>query len=159
MSPANWFDRFLFFSLGVFVGLLVGSGRKAHADDWISSTVKSYHFDRSVKHNEFNIGLGAERDIAKDTKAVGGIYYNSMYRPSIYVGGMYTPYTVMRTRVGVLGGFVSGYGPSPQYFGPLVAPIVTFEGKNGWGFNVVGAPKLFTKGVIALQLKYKKDLF
>lgn len=153
----NWLYRFVIFSLLAFIVLT--DSRKAHADDWISSTVKSYHFDRSVKHNEFNIGIGAEHDIAKDTKAVGGIYYNSDYRPSIYIGAMYTPFTVMRTRVGVLGGIVNGYGPAPQYFGPLVAPIVTFEGRNGWGFNVIGAPKLFTKGVLALQLKYKKDLF
>lgn len=155
----NWFDRFVIFSL---LGFIAGSiSRNAHADDWLSSTVKSYHFDRSVKHNEFNIGFGGEKDVAKDTRAVGGIYYNSNYRPSIYLGAMYTPFTVMRTHVGVLGGLVSGYGPSPQYFGPLLSPIVTFEGKNGLGFNVVGAPKLpgFAKGMLALQLKYKKDLF
>jgi hypothetical protein len=150
----------LTFFLGLLLGFLLGS-RRAHAEDWISSTIKSYHFDRSVKHNEFNIGVGVEHDIFKNTRAVGGIYYNSNYQPSIYFGAMYTPYTIMRARVGLLGGVVNGYGPAPQYFGPLVSPVVTFEGKNGWGFNVVGAPKLMgmTKGMLAIQLKYKKDLF
>src|SRR5258706_5976026 len=85
--------------IAVFCGIALGS-RPVRADDWISSTVKSYHFDREVKHNEFNIGIGAEHDIAKDTRAVGGIYYNSNYRPSIYMGAMYTPFTIMRTHVG-----------------------------------------------------------
>lgn len=130
------------------------TAREAHADTWLSSTVTSYHFDRSVKHNEFNAGLGLERG-TKDARLVAGFYDNSNHHLSLYAGGVYTPLEVGPANVGLMAGGVNGYGVNPRKWWLLVAPVVSVTDER-FGINLIGAPKMLKhEGVIALQIKVK----
>lgn len=139
----------------VAVGVLIFcvlTAREARADTWLVETVTSYHFDRSVKHNERNLGFGFERG-SKTARFVGGFYDNSNNHLSLYFGGAYTPLSIGSVNIGAMAGPVNGYQPNPRKWWPLVAPLAQVEGKT-FGFNLTGTPKVLGhKGVIALQLK------
>jgi len=121
---------------------------------WAVATLTSYHFDRSVEHNERNLGLGLERG-TREARLIAGFYDNSNHHLSIYAGGALTPIQIGQAGLGLLAGMVNGYKPHERRFGPLVAPTLTFDVKD-LGFNIVGAPRLLGhKGVLALQVKGK----
>lgn len=140
----------------VAVMLFLGIRPAEAADEtWLAATVTSYHFDRSIKHNEFNAGLGVEHDIAKDTRLVAGFYDNSNHHLSLYAGAAYAPIPIFGARFGVLAGGVNGYGENPRMWWFLVAPFLAVEGKT-FGLNIIGAPPMLKhEGVLALQLKMK----
>jgi hypothetical protein len=131
------------------------TAREAHAADmWGVATLTSYHFDRSVEHNERNLGLGLERG-TREARLIAGFYDNSNNHLSLYAGAAYTPVPIGEARFGLLAGVVNGYKPHVRRFGPLVAPTLTFDVKD-IGFNIIGAPRVLGhKGVIALQIKAK----
>lgn len=138
----------------VAVMLLLGI-QPAQADTWGAATVTSYHFDRSIKHNEFNAGLGIEHDIVKDTRLVAGFYDNSNHHLSLYAGAAYAPLKLGPADIGLMAGGVNGYGENPRRWWLLVAPIVRFEGES-FGINIIGAPPMLKhEGVLGLQLKWR----
>lgn len=84
---------------------------------WLDANVHAYHFDRAEAHanhyNENNWGGGFE--LTNDVLGVmGGYYRNSIWRPSWYLLGRYTPVqfdltSKDRINIGVLAGLLSGY--------------------------------------------------
>ena len=151
MTDAREFGIWLRLGLLVFCVL---TAQEARSETWLIATTTSYHFDRSIKHNEFNAGLGLERG-TKDARLVAGFYENSNRHLSLYAGGSYAPLRIGPTNIGLMAGGVNGYGGNPRKWWLLVAPVMRFEGER-FGINLIGAPKMLKhEGVIALQIKVK----
>jgi hypothetical protein len=121
--------------------------RSAKAETWISTTVTSYHFDRSKDHNERNFGLGFEHQVTENGRIVGGFYKNSEYHWSVDGGFLYLPYKVGPAKVGAMFGAVTGYEEMTVM--PVIIPTVAFEGKK-YGVNIGVVPSM-----IGLQLKMR----
>jgi hypothetical protein len=56
----------------------------ANAAELITVGGGSYHFERDLGHNEFNYGLGYERDWDDSLSWSVGVYKNSIRRASFY---------------------------------------------------------------------------
>lgn len=126
----------------------------AWADElWVGPGALSYHTDRSVSHNERNIGLNIEY-AWNDQEAVGfGFYKNSNWNITHYAVYRYTPWTLGNIRLGGVVGIADGYKGGIGGVIPAVGAIAVFESKY-WGANLLATP--YTGGaILALQFKVK----
>lgn len=130
-----------YFLVGVLLG---GSCTYAVGQDYAVATLRSYHFDRSTKHNENNLGLGYEHRFDKDYSAGTGFYENSQYRHTTYAWLGVTPQRIYDWRVGIVLGAGTGYA-----CGLRVCPIAGLLVQNEW-VNIAFAPS-----VVALQVKIR----
>lgn len=123
------------------------------ADTWVTVSTISHHFNTNGRYNERNPGLGLEHGGESLRLAAGG-YTNSFNRHSTYWTVVYTPVELVGLRFGVMGGLVNGYPVNHGRYTPGGALMVTGE-YRGYGFNLVGIPKIanVTEAIIALQLK------
>lgn len=127
----------------------------AWADTWISASLGSYHFDRSVDHQEHNWGWGLEQSITPTIDFVLGSYNNSIYDRSHYIGIDYLPLQYNGVKLGVVTGMVDGYKANNGNYAPMIAPIVEYEYKRV-GFNLLFIPPLEgASGLIGFQVKFK----
>lgn len=55
----------------------------------LTASIGSYHLNRANDYCEVNPGIGLERG-SQALRAVGGLYHNSLCRPSGYLGAMLT---------------------------------------------------------------------
>ena len=117
------------------------------ADDYIVSTLASYHFNRETNYNERNYGLGWEHKYSEETRTGAGFYKNSFYRTTGYVFAAYTPLEVLGTHWGGIGGFVSGY--EEDRLSMMIGVFGTKEWKNA-GINV-----LLNPAAVAVQVKWR----
>lgn len=121
-------------------------------DTWITGGAKSYHGDRTVKHNELNIGIGLETYLSPDLRVGLSLMENSFWKPSVQGYTMYTPWSAGEWKFGGLAGLASGYGRWPE---PAVLGAATWE-RGRFGLDVVGFPPISTfKGFAAVRLKFK----
>lgn len=120
------------------------------------ATVASHHYGTDKKYEQGNYGIGLEHDIAKDWRAISGMYRNSNRRDSIYFGVSWTGYRYRGFGVGVAAMMVGGYEtPKNQELVKAAFPFLSYEAK-GWGVNVPIIPATgSTPGVIGLQIKVK----
>lgn len=134
------------------------------SDLWIVSTVKSYHFNRDISHNEFNRGIGLEYHLTPKVYLLAGEYDNSYKVHSNYFGTMYMPFSYKNFKFGGMGVFLNGYKENPQAYLFSAAPMISFEYKQvgvnlmvlvppKWPFDGESGPKP-KRGVLGLQLKY-----
>lgn len=132
----------------------LGAAAPLQAAEMISFGGASYHFERDLGHNEFNYGLGYERDIDSEWSWSGGVYKNSLRRASFYLLGNYYPWSLSESwRVGVMGGAMSGYHQSAVI--PVLAPIVEWRGKHlALQGYVVPSIKPYVDGAFVIQVKY-----
>lgn len=147
-------SKIAFYVLAVIIvcAMLLLGIRPAGADTWGVATLRSYHTDRAVEHNERNFGLGIEHDIAANTRLIVGFYDNSFDRTTVYAGVAYAPWCAGPFRFGVLAAFGSGYGDRPY---PVILPAVLIEGPR-FGANLGIVPRTQNSpGIIGLQLKAK----
>lgn len=115
-------------ALAVFIGvLMLGMATTSKAQEldlrWTVS-IGSKHIKPEQQFNEFNPGLGFEARLAPDRKfyAVGGMYYNSVYAPSMYGGMGWEGVTVAPgVQLGAELGLVTGY---EAFILPVVAGTV-----------------------------------
>ena len=122
---------------------------------WLSATTVSYHADREAGFNERNLGVGVEYELASDWRAIGGTFRNSVFRRSNYVGLHWAPLRFGNWRLGAIGGLVSGYPGYNYGWGPLAAPVLSWE-SGRFGANLIALPKIEEiAAVIALQVKIK----
>ena len=120
---------------------------------WGVATVRSYHYDRSDKHNEDNYGLGLEKHLSANWTATVGWYDNSYDTRSVYAGVTYTPIHMGYFHFGASGGLVDGYGKHP--FSVYLFPIMVIQGKD-YGVNIALVPSFHDPyTVIGLQIKRK----
>lgn len=126
---------------------------------WLSPGLSSYHADRGPKYNENNSGLGAEYDLSPRAKVAAGMFRNSVDRDSRYLGMALLGQpldSVEGLRAGLLAGGINGYPAMRQGgFFPMIAPMLSYEGKNV-GLNVLGLPKVGNiSPVVAAQMKVR----
>jgi hypothetical protein len=123
----------------------VGMLAKAFSQQYISTTIGSYHFDRDKDYNERNLGLGYERHSGQ-WSFLTGYYRNSYYKDTVYLMAGYQPFYLQfgNWRGGIVGGLVTGYD-SPF----LAGGVVSYNGRR-YGLNIILAPV-----AIALQVKWK----
>ena len=144
---------FFCFCLVLFFGIT-----KARADTYINLNVAAYHFDREAvkvyNFNEQNWGGGVHYTTG-DVGVMGGMYTNSILRPSWYLLGTYTPVRVSDFKLGLIGGGVSGYE---------LAPVIPAFGLFGqytsgrYGVNLIVTPDVkeyAVYGFIGLQFTIK----
>ena len=141
------------FICGVIAGMLLSFAlfvpQKAHGADWVSVTVGSYHANRDRGYNEFNYGVGIERDLPWDKwRFAGGFYRNSYDRTTWYTLGVREVLTYGNWKLGVAAGGVTGY--TSGRVDSIVAPILAWEGKR-YGVNVFP----LTPSVVGFQFKAK----
>lgn len=127
---------------------------------WLSPVgLRSYHSDRDANFNESNQGFGAEYDLSPRAKVAAGMFRNSVRNESRYLGAalLGTPLdSVPGLRAGALLGAIDGY-PDMRHgkMFPMVAPMLSYEGKNT-GINVLGLPKVGNVSpVVAAQMKVR----
>lgn len=127
----------------------------AQAAEFINFGGGALHFERDLGHNEFNPGLGYERDYNDDISWAVGYYKNSLSKPTFYGVVNYLPYKLSDSwRVGLTGGLLTGYNKSDVV--PLLAPSIEWRGSRiGLQFFVVPSIKPYVDGAVVGQLKVR----
>ena len=146
-------------SMGVLVAkiaaslLLLLAVTMARADTWLSIGGGSVHACHSCGYNNVNPGLGLQHDINKDLRVLGGVYYNSYSRVTVYAGAGYQPWQYGIMRFGVMGGLVTNYDNLKVPV--MLLPAVSFEGSR-FGIDILGFPTVGGRtGLITANLKYR----
>jgi len=121
---------------------------------WVSPGFYSIHFDRNAGMRDDNPGFGLQWEIHPEWSLTGGRFANSNYRHSNYIGGIYTPWSWGRFRVGGVIAAFDGY-PNMRNGGWFASVIPTF-GIYGdrLALNVGIIPELKDRvqGAISFQL-------
>ena len=129
----------------------------AQAADLLTLGGASYHFERDLDLQEFNYGLGFERDIDDKLSWSAGVYKNSLRRASVYAFANYYPFKLSESwRVGLIAGLSTGYHRSAVI--PVAAP--TIEWRGDWvaaQFYLVPTIKPYIDGAVVVQFKVVLD--
>lgn len=144
--------------LRVCAGVIAASvSCMAGAGDLITFGGGSYHFERDLGHNEFNYGLGYERDLSADLSVSAGVYKNSLRRASFYLlGNYYLASPGAGLRFGATGGLMSGYHKAAIV--PTLMPTMEWRGDRlALQAFLVPTIKPYVDGAIVLQIKYQYD--
>lgn len=124
---------------------------------WLNPGLFSYHFDRNKDFNSTNIGLGAEYQFSSVLSITAGVYRNSYYQTSAYVGSYWQPIMVGPIKLGLVAGMFNGYSNTNNggWF-PAALPAATLEG-DLIGCNLLFIPTVPGKisGSLSLQIKFK----
>lgn len=137
--------------------VLLVLGTAANAADLITVGGGSYHFERDLGHNEFNYGLGYERDIDDEWSWSAGVYKNSIRRATFYGLANYYPWPLgSGFRAGLTGGLMSGY-----HHAAIIGTLMpTLEWRSDYvavqGY-VVPTIKPYVDGAVVFQLKFIID--
>lgn len=140
------------FLLGLFVGFVLAIGFSGKADDWMTSTVRSYHMERGKGYEEANYGIGYEKHWSDRLRLSAGIYRNSERNNSAYLAWTSC---VARSGSWLLCGMAGGVTGYSEKVSPMLGAVLSYEGKE-WGANVILFPNGkgdFTAGVVGFQLK------
>ena len=132
MRSLAWFIAIWFWP----AALLVVSCQ-AHAETWISTSILSYHVDRTDKHNEQNFGIGVKHFVSERTLIAAGVYRNSNEIDSGYLVGGRCFYRSTHVCGGGIVGLVTGY---ERHAIPMGGLAVTVHGKT-WGTSLLLFPK------------------
>ncbi|MEN3112640.1 hypothetical protein ACFONG_18375 [Uliginosibacterium paludis] len=126
----------------------------ASAAEMISVGGASYHFERDLGHNEFNYGLGYERDWSDELSWSAGVYKNSIRRATFYGLANWYPWTLgAGFRAGLSGGLMTGYHKS-AVIGTLM-PTLEWRGERlATQIYVVPTIKPYVDGAVVFQFKY-----
>lgn len=145
----------LLMALAAAAGL--GAGSAANAADMLSLGGGAYHFERDLGYNEFNYGLGYERDWNKDISWSAGVYKNSIRRATFYGLVNYYPWAPgAGFRFGLSGGAMTGYHHA-AVIGTLM-PTAEWRGKYfSVQSYVVPTIKPYIDGAVVFQLKIMLD--
>ena len=123
------------------------------ADTWMNIGGGSVHACHSCGYNNFNPGLGLQHDINPDLRVLGGVYYNSYYKATVYAGIGYQPLQYGMMRFGVMGGLVTNY--IHLEVPVMLLPALSVEGKK-FGIDILGFPSIGSRtGLITANLKYR----
>jgi hypothetical protein len=151
-------------ALAIF-GLLTASAAQADAPEhWLTMSQGSYHLNPQAgkRYNQSNPGFGFEwafkNDWVRNTRWIGGRFYNSDWHYSNYAGVLATPFNWLegeyKVQAGAVLGTINGY-PTARNGGwlPMIAPLVQIS-YGPVGTNVYLIPPI--KGVpatLGVQLK------
>lgn len=137
------------------VAALALAAGSAGAAELMSVGGASYHFERDLGHNEFNYGLGYERDVRDDLSWSAGVYKNSIRRATFYGLLNWYPFDMgAGFRAGVSGGLMTGYHKSPVI--ATLMPTLEWRGEHlAVQAYVVPTIKPYVDGAFVFQFKYR----
>lgn len=140
--------------LWVLAFACVAANASAGAAELVSVGGGSYHFERDLGHNEFNYGLGYERDWSSELSWSAGVYKNSIRRATFYGLANWYPWTLGGGfRAGLSGGLMTGYHKS-AVIGTLM-PTLEWRGEHlATQVYVVPTIKPYVDGAVVFQFKY-----
>lgn len=137
-------------------GLCAAAGT-VHAEDMLSLGGGAYHFQRNLGYNEFNYGLGYERDWNDKVTWAAGVYKNSLRRATFYGLVNYYPWSLgAGFRAGATGGLMSGYHHSAI----IGTAMPTLEWRGHYvslQSYVVPTIKPYIDGAVVFQVKIMLD--
>ena len=134
------------------IGLLLLS-KICQADTWLGVGGGSFHTCQTCGYNNFNPGLGIQKDYQDDLRLIGGVYYNSFYKASFYGGVGYQPFQYKAIKLGIIGGVVTNY--DNLQIPLMVLPVLSIEG-DSIGVDILGGPSVGNRsGLITANLKFK----
>lgn len=138
----------------LMVAMLASLSLAAPAAELITVGGGSYHFERDLGHNEFNYGLGYERDVNAGWSWSAGVYKNSIRRATFYGLANWYPLALgAGFRAGLSGGLMTGYHKSPV-IGTLM-PTLEWRGERlAAQAYVVPTIKPYVDGAVVVQLKF-----
>lgn len=124
---------------------------------WLNPGLYSHHFDEEKNFNPINIGFGAEYQFSTVASITAGIYRNSYYQRSHYVGAYWQPIAIGPFKLGMVAGMFDGYTNTNNggWF-PAALPAISLEGDR-IGCNLIVIPTVPNRiaGSVSLQLKIK----
>jgi hypothetical protein len=135
---------------------LFSATTKAEGYRALTVSSMSYHFDRSIDHNERNAGLGFETSWTKELTLTAGFYRNSSTRPnaiSTYAAVAYKPLVIGPVRAGMMFGAVTGYQAAAVL--PAIAAVASFDGRDS-GLNVYLLPAVRERAIGAIGVQVKR---
>ncbi len=124
---------------------------------WVTAGWLSWHFRRADERNAANLGIGLEMDANPQWTMAGGVYHNSFYDTSFYVGAIRQYWVKDKLRLGLMLGAVNGYRHlNDGGFYPYVFPMLQYQGQT-LGVNLALVPPVdkTTGGLVAVQFKVK----
>ena len=129
----------------------------AARSSWVTAGWLSWHFRKADERNAANLGIGLEMDANPRWTMAGGVYHNSFYDTSLYVGAIRQFWVKDRWRLGLMLGAVNGYRHlNDGGFYPYVFPMLQYQGQT-LGVNLALVPPVnaATGGLLAVQLKVR----
>ena len=97
----------------IVAAIIAASCSLAQASDYITIGGFSFHSERRQSNgkdwNEFNPGLGFERDLSERWIFSAGVYRNSFARMTVFAGARWQPLTLGPGKFGVMAALASGY--------------------------------------------------
>jgi hypothetical protein len=144
--------------LGIALGLALTFVPSAQADVWVNPGFYSHHFAKGHNLNNRNLGLGFEVSISDTYSLTAGVFENSDYATSHYIGAYVMPFRMGAVKAGLAVGALNGY-PRIHEGGwfPAVVPSMAFEGERV-GLNVSFIPKIRDSVSSALSFQFKFKL-
>ncbi|HEY5994609.1 MAG TPA: hypothetical protein VIU46_08420 [Gallionellaceae bacterium] len=124
---------------------------------WLNPGFYAYHFQKDRHLNNKAAGFGAEYRFSTASSVTAGIYHNSNWSTSHYLGYYWRPLTLGPMRLGAVFGALDGY-PGTRKGGWFPAVIPTARVEYGWlGLNMFYIPSYrdSVNGSITFQLVLK----
>jgi hypothetical protein len=129
----------------------------AARSSWVTAGWLSWHFRKADERNAANLGIGLEIDANPRWTMAGGVYHNSFYDTSFYVGAIRQFWVKDSWRLGLMLGAVNGYRHlNDGGFYPYVFPMLQHQGQT-LGVNLALVPPVdkTTGGLVAVQFKVR----
>jgi hypothetical protein len=129
----------------------------AAKSSWVTAGWLSWHFQKADERNAANLGIGLEMDVNPQWTMASGVYHNSFYDTSIYVGAIRQFWVKDSWRLGLMLGAVNGYRHlNDGGFYPYVFPMLQYQGQT-LGVNLALVPPVnaATGGLLAVQFKVR----
>ncbi len=152
--PHNFLRRFFLHAL---LASSLSCSLAASADEFVSFGGVSRHFQRDLGLNEFNPGIGYEKDLDTDLSWSAGVFKNSLRRAAFYGTVNYALWQpVEGWRIGGTAGLSTGYHHAAIV--PLVMPFVEWRvSKVGVQAYIIPTIKPYVDGAVVLQFKWRID--
>lgn len=124
---------------------------------WLNAGFLSLHYDKNVDLNNRNFGLGGTYRYSTVSAYTLGVFKNSDYQTSSYLGWFWQPIAWGKIRLGAVVGALDGY-PEINNGGWYLAAIPTVSVEHqDVGLNLLVIPGIKNRlyGSFSLQLKFK----
>lgn len=124
---------------------------------WINPGFYAYHFQRDKNLNDNATGFGIEYRFSEKSAFTAGIYHNSNWRTSHYLGYYWQPWVLGPVHLGAVIGAIDGYPYmwNGNWF-PAVLPAASVEyGRIGLNIYLIPTYKNRIAGSVSFQLKLK----
>jgi hypothetical protein len=121
---------------------------------WISPGFYSVHFDRNAGLRDANPGFGLQGRINPEWSLTGGRFANSNDRYSNYIGGIYTPWSWGRVRIGGVIAAFDGY-PNMRnggWFASVIPTIGLYGDRLALNVGIIPELKDRVQGAISFQI-------